>query len=527
MIKNKEMKTYKYLTRISIASCMLFGVSIFQGCMEDSLNDPTGKVSEEEIGRDGFAANAFFLTLCDYAYPIATENIYNTNESLIGDCYGRYQVMATDKFKNSNFATYNAPEAWLNYQFGDDNVMVMVYGAWNKIKNLTQGTGVNFAWAQILRVATMQRMVDMYGALPYSQISSDKLSTPYDTMEEAYRAMFTDLTNAINVMTNYVNEYPTNKSMAKYDKVYDGDFRKWVKFANSLKLRMAIRVRFAAPDLAEAMAVEAITHPIGVIRSNEDNTTSLGSKNQLYTVLCKWPDHRVAADIVSYMKGYKDPRMEKYFQKQTIGTGYDDYLGMRAGLSYGNESTGPKFSTIKVGTMDRTLWMSAAETTFNMAEAAMLHWNIGKERAKDLYNAAIKLSFEQWGAEGAEAYLNNDTYAQSNYADPFNQGSVAAVSTITIKWKDGNDEENLERLITQKWIALWPLGQEAWSEYRRTGYPHFFPLMNGNGSNLPVANRIPFPPSEYIRNADNVKEAVQKLGADNYETKVWWQRKDK
>ena len=89
MIKNKEMKIYKYLTRISIASCMLFGVSIFQGCMEDSLNDPTGKVSEEEIGRDGFAANAFFLTLCDYAYPIATENIYNTNESLIGDCYGR------------------------------------------------------------------------------------------------------------------------------------------------------------------------------------------------------------------------------------------------------------------------------------------------------------------------------------------------------------------------------------------------------------------------------------------------------
>lgn len=315
MIKNKEMKIYKYLTRISIASCMLFGVSIFQGCMEDSLNDPTGKVSEEEIGRDGFAANAFFLTLCDYAYPIATENIYNTNESLIGDCYGRYQVMATDKFKNSNFATYNAPEAWLNYQFGDDNVMVMVYGAWNKIKNLTQGTGVNFAWAQILRVATMQRMVDMYGALPYSQISSDKLSTPYDTMEEAYRAMFTDLTNAIDVMTNYVNEYPTNKSMAKYDKVYDGDFRKWVKFANSLKLRMAIRVRFAAPDLAEAMAVEAITHPIGVIRSNEDNATSLGSKNQLYTVLCQWPDHRVAADIVSYMKGYKDPPYGKVFSE--------------------------------------------------------------------------------------------------------------------------------------------------------------------------------------------------------------------
>ena len=128
------MKIYKFITQISIAGCMLVGTPMLQGCMDNSLNDPLGKVSEEELGRDGFAANAFFLTLCDYAYPIATENIYNTNESLIGDCYGRYQVMATDKFKGANFATYNAPENWLNWQFADDNVMVLTYGAWNKIK---------------------------------------------------------------------------------------------------------------------------------------------------------------------------------------------------------------------------------------------------------------------------------------------------------------------------------------------------------------------------------------------------------
>ena len=63
------------------------------------------------------------------------------------------------------------------------------------------------------------------------------------------------------------------------------------------------------------------------------------------------------------------------------------------------------------------------------------------------------------------------------------------------------------------------LGQEALSEYRRTGYPRFFPLLNGNVTNLPSANRIPLPPSEYIRNAANVNAAVSKLGADNYQTK--------
>ena len=88
--------------------------------------------------------------------------------------------------------------------------------------------------------------------------------------------------------------------MAKYDKVYDGDFEKWVKFANSLKLRMAIRIRFADREYARQMAEEAINHSIGVITSNEDNATSLGTKNQLYTVLVQWPDQCVSADITSY-----------------------------------------------------------------------------------------------------------------------------------------------------------------------------------------------------------------------------------
>ena len=130
--------------------------------------------------------------------------------------------------------------------------------------------------------------------------------------------MFTDLTDAINVMTVYVTENPNNRTMAKYDKVYDGDFEKWVKFANSLKLRMAIRIRFADREYARQMAEEAINHSIGVITSNEDNATSLGTKNQLYTVLVQWPDQCVSADITSYMKGYNDPRMSKYFKKKTI-----------------------------------------------------------------------------------------------------------------------------------------------------------------------------------------------------------------
>lgn len=519
------MKINKYIIHLSIAGSLLLGTSIFQSCMDDELNRPDGKISEEELNRDGYAANAFFPTMCDYAYPVATENIYNTMESLIGDCYGRYQVLATDKFKGANFISYNAPGDWLDQPFKDGNVMVKISTAWSKIKEVTGGTGVNFAWAQILRITAMQRLVDLYGAIPYSKMESGNLNSPYDTQEEAYRAMFKDLTNAINDMTLFVNQHPEEKPMKKFDNIYEGDFRKWVKYANSLKLRMAVRVRFAAPDLAEQMATEAVNHPIGVIVNNEDNAASSGNKNQLWTVLVDWSDHCVCADITSYMNGYQDPRRSKYFTKKTISTGSEEYVGMRSGISY-NRSDRLGFSLINVQREDRTLWMSAAETAFNKAEGAMRHWDM-KGKEKDLYEEGIRLSFQQWGVNGIESYLEGTT-SQSAYTDPQGSGSTGAVSTITVKWNDGDNEEvKLERIITQKWIALWPLGQEAWSEYRRTGYPKLFPIAPGISPNIPVANRIPFPTTEFTRNTENVNEAVQKLGGNGYDTKIWWQRTDK
>lgn len=521
------MKINKQLIRLSLACLLMIIVVGFHSCMDNNLNDPMGKVTEEELARDGFAANAFFLTLCDCAYPVGTENLYNTHESVIGDCYGRYQVLGTDKFKGANFITYNAPVDWLNQPYSDGGVMVRVYGAWNKIKNITGGTGVNFAWAQILRIAAMQRLVDMYGALPYTKITSEQLSAPYDTLEEMYQAMFKDLTLAINDMTRYVNSNPNARTMAKYDKVYDGDFEKWVKFANSLKLRMAIRIRFANRKLAQDMAEEAVNHSIGTIVKNEDNATSLTTKNQLYTVLREWPDHCVAADITTYMNGYKDPRRSKYFTKQTTERGGDEYVGMRAGLSYNNDSYGTTFSRINIEANDRTLWMAATETAFNRAEGAMLRWNMGGT-AQYFYEEGVKLSFEQWKVEGADSYLSDNIKTQAGYNDPYTSGSTAALSRITILWNDDSPEEvKLERLITQKWIVLWPLGQEAWSEYRRTGYPKLFPVLGGASLSIPVANRIPFPPTEYTRNKDNVNAAVSKLGADDYQTKIWWQRKDR
>lgn len=148
---------------------------------------------------------------------------------------------------------------------------------------------------------------------------------------------------------------------------------------------------------------------------------------------------------------------------------------MRAGLSYGNDITGPTFSRINVGEMDRTLWMSAAETAFNKAEAAMLGWDVKGETVKDLYESAIRLSFAQWGvSDGIDQYLNDESSTQADYVDPNeNKGNESAISSITINGKIMLVRKKTGKINNPKWIAMWPLGQEAWSEYRRTGYPRF------------------------------------------------------
>lgn len=99
---------------------------------------------------------------------------------------------------------------------------------------------------------------------------------------------------------------------------------------------------------------------------------------------------------------------------------------------------------------------------------------------------------------------------------------------IIVKWENGDTEKSLERIITQKWIAMYPLGQEAWSEYRRTGYPRFFSLAEQPVSYptlTTVAARIPFNPDEYTNNPNNINSStVQQLlgGKDDYSTKLYW-----
>ena len=147
----------------------------------------------------------------------------------------------------------------------------------------------------------------------------------------------------------------------------------------------------------------------------------------------------------------------------------------------------------------------------------------------------MRLSFEQWGLSGdCEAYLADATSLPASYVDPLGKESnTGETGAITVKWDERGDfETNLEQIIAQKWLAIFPSGFEAWCEFRRTGYPRLMPATNNrSGGVIPqggYANRMPYPVEEYQENNAHINEALTLLGGpDNMATRLWWDCKVK
>jgi hypothetical protein len=458
------------------------------------------------------------------------ENLNQFVEGLSGGEFGGY-VAAVNPWGEGCFATYNPPVNWNRAFFND--VISGIYPQYLPLSAITNDPVV-LALAKLYRVAAMHRVTDAYGPIPYSKVGKNtegnSLSAPYDSQEEVYKQMLVELDEVIAVLVE--NRYIDAASYAKFDNVYSGSMEKWAKYANSLKLRIAMRMAYVDPNLARQTAEQAVSNTLGVMESNADNAFLKVTKNPWDLQINNWNDSRVGADIVSYMNGYKDPRREKYFTKS--GFAGIDYIGMRGGLLAASKAPLLPFSKMIVDVTSPLLLMNAAEVAFLKAEGALRGWNMGGQSAEALYNRGIELSFEQLGASGVAAYIANDSDIPAGYVFPLGNTNYdfSSRSTITIKWNGGDSfERNLERIITQKWIAIFPLGHEAWAEFRRTGYPKLAPVVeNKSGGTIPIGSfikRLAFSDTEYAENRENVYEALGLLnGPDNQGTKLWWDKKN-
>ena len=515
------VKTAQFLLLSAVLFCAW-------GCMSDfdAINRNPSEATDEELGRENYKISTNLRGLQNWVVPVQ-EHRYQFNESLTGNPYAGYMAETPDGWKEK-FSTFNPSADWLKWPF----VIVMqeVYPYFRGVVNNTEDEAA-IALARLFRIAIMHRMTDTYGPIPYSKViedSSESLTVAYDSQETVYMKMFEELDAVIAAL--HANEQMSAEAFRKSDNVYYGDIKKWIKYANSLKLRMAMRLSYVKSDIAQKKAEEAVAD--GVILDNADNAYMHASENRVALIYNDWGDHRVGADIISYMNGYKDPRRAVMFTQGTWNK-KTDYYGMRIGTDPTNKSAMVStYSNQIVDSKTPYLWMNAAEVTFLRAEGALRGWAMQGD-AKDLYEKAVKLSFEERGATGVDTYLADALSTPLRYIDPMdNYSTQSPASTITIPWEAGDTdavkERNLERIITQKWIANFPLGTEAWADYRRTGYPRLFPVVVNNNpdiTNLQLgARRMTYPLEEYEANGETIRAAVDQWlgGQDKMSTRLWW-----
>lgn len=506
--------------------------------------DPYG-VSDKEMMMDGYVIRASLMGLADGVIS-SDVNTAQFTDALLGSTCGGYLSHAVAAWYTSGcIGNFNPTDNWTNVFMASKFVIPVIYTNYNKLRQITDNE-VILAVGDVMKVAAMHRITDAYGPIPYSKIGQDgDISVPYDSQEDVYSKMLQELTDAVNVLTaNRGYNFPSTA-----DVIFAGNTEKWIKFANSLKLRLAMRISYANPELSKKMAEEAVAHEIGVMDSNDDNafTTTFGTDGNPLNVCIKYNmyedhdcttsgDSHAAADIICFMNGYNDNRREKYFTKSEFAG--VDYIGLRRGIVIPAQDVCHQYCGVNISTDSPIYWMNAAEVAFLKAEAAAVFgYDMGGD-AKTFYEQGIRLSFGQWGASGADAYLADSASKPAEYSEPAggSNNPIGAPSTVTIAWNDSETDVEIiqERIITQKWIANWLIGNEAWADYRRTGYPRLFPATEaGNRSGGIVdskkgARRIPYPSAERINNAENYRNALVLLGGeDNMGTDLWFAQKKK
>jgi len=497
----------------------------------ESYNRNTNGISSDQLAAD-YNIGSFFNNI--QASVFKDRGNYQITQNLNADCFAGY-MMSADPFNPSvNNLNYNMTDRWNATAFSSTytNVTGTVYNL--GLQNLRSTNPDFWAIALILDVVQMDRTTDKFGPLPYSKVGTDLLYTPYDSQKDIYNLFFLRLDTAVSNLKTFIAAHPGTTPFKKFDQMYAGDYTKWLKLANSVRLRLAMHIVKVDPVTAQAQAQTALADAGGVLTLPGETATIAANStgNPLYGITVNYAnDISMGAAAESYLKGFKDPRLPKYFLPATDPSAAGQYKGIRMGLQLTSKSVYQNFSQVNYQTSFTVsapmILMTAAEVWFLKAEAALRGWS-GAGNAQTDYETGINTSLAQWGVASA-GYITDSTSVPSDYVDPKNTANnISAASSVTIKWNaSATNEQLLEKIVTQKWIAMFPEGQEAWTEYRRTGYPKLFPVVvnnsNGTISTQIQVRRIAYPVNEYNTNGAELTKGIQLLnGPDNGGTRLWW-----
>jgi hypothetical protein len=530
-------------------------IAVYLSSCTDDFNDINTNPKALTLSSLNTASYGFVFkkSIMGPSYLQSAGNGMQLIHSLYFDVYANYWATTTPNFLSDRYVMVGS---WLNGAFeafyGSEAAQLKYSEDFARTAKLDGEK----AMAKIWKVWCYHRYTDALGPIPYSQYGNMQKAVPYDKQQDIYKAFFLELDSAENILKGLSGK---SGPLANYDMIYGGDFAKWRKFGNSLHLRLGMRLKYVAPATAKAECEKAVAN--GIITANADNgwiTTSTDFQNP-YNIISPWAEYRMSADMESILKGYLDPRAASYFKAAKTPDPTDDpagvvfpYEGVRNGQTK-NDRSAVKYDelgsdhalpyTIVGAAGPKWFVMRAFEGLFLRAEGVLEGWNMGGGTVQSLYEDGIKMSLAENGY--GDANLKGDPYTTSTLV-PMTPGidkntvipavAPAPASTCQIAFlAGGSKEQQLEQIITQKWIGLLPDSQEAYAERRRTGYPKLFTRLESENpdvaaTSLPV--RLTYWTAEYTNNKAEVDKAIALLNGesttpngDKASTKLWWDKK--
>lgn len=536
------MNIKKHTTSWSFATimCLTLGMLSWYSCTDDFTEYNTNKATMSAVGPKQLAG--LFSRAQEQGMDWQSAD-YSRMSSTLANHFSGYIACA---FYNQDENVMNL--GWQNAGF--KAIYSSGYPPLQCILDVSKG-GVNDAAynvALIWKVWMLHGVTDLWGPIPYSEAGNAKASVAYESQKDVYYKMLDDLATGVDGLTAAVQKNPGLNVFGIGDLIYKGDVSKWIKFGNTLRLRLAIRISNVDPTKAKEEAEAAVKG--SMMETNADDAlldvTTLTSKYNSMPRMESFYQDVMSASMESLLKGYNDPRMEEFWSPVdgvNITAAFPDELKTNAGgyhgLANGYEPAqvnyfkayskyGPRFKDGKQYITPVNI-MHAAETYFLKAEGAWRGWNMGSGTAQSFYEKGIEISIKQWKGTSFSSteisnYINGTTTPIAPLDYPYNHSPM---TNVPVKFSSDKTQQ-YEQIMTQKWLALYPLSFEAFSEYRRTRLPKIYPkVYSANAlvdlSKGQIVTRLPYTNDEKSTQPEEVEKAVVLLGGPDLETTpLWW-----
>lgn len=423
---------------------------------------------------------------------------------------------------NTSYASFLYKEGNTHQLFEEQfsNTVKNVVDLEEQLKTSTSPTAqTDLAIARVQKVLIFSRLTDAYGDIPYSEAGKGFLEgirfPKYDRQSDIYMNMLETLESSATILGE-----GTPSSYGSADLLFAGDTQKWKKFANSLMLRLAMRMVKVDDAAAKSWATKAIEG--GVMTSNADiaytkyeNSASDGGPNVnplTKSFTSRAPTQvKISKTLMDYMKVKNDPRVSVLFSTVDGNTDFALQSGQDINdATRGNANSKPNihiFGGSGNVVYDAPLFFQTyAEVEFMLAEAAV-----------------------RWGLAGAdvEAHYKAGVTAAMQYLSLYGDSAIITTTQIDAYLADNpfKPSEALKMINEQYWVATFGNGLESFSNWKRSGYPELVPanvadlLTEGQ-----IPRRLPYPGSEKLNNPEMLAIAIEQQGGDGLLTRMWWDK---